>query len=67
MSQFNNKQLNPSTGGLPIPAWAIIAMVALANLIIGGILYAVMHRVVLHKINDNSPGTTYTPVHIDEV
>lgn len=50
-----------------MPAWVIIAIVALGNLIIGGILYAVMHRVVLHKINDNSPGTTYTPVHIDEV
>lgn len=48
-----------------MPAWVIIVIVALANLIIGGILYAVMHRVVLHKIDDQS--ASYTPVRIDEV
>lgn len=47
------------TGGLPIPAWAIIVAVALANLIVGGILYAVMYRFVLSK--DVSSQNSYTP------
>ncbi|XP_055715312.1 uncharacterized protein LOC129809493 [Phlebotomus papatasi] len=45
--------------GLPIPAWAIIVAVALANLIVGGILYAVMYRFVLSK--DVSSQNSYTP------
>lgn len=49
-----------------MPAWAIITIVGLVNLIIGGILYAVMHRFVLHKI-DEGQSSSYTPVRIDEV
>lgn len=48
-----------------MPAWVIIAIVALVNLIIGGLLYAVMYRVVLHKMDNQS--ASYTPVRIDEV
>ncbi|XP_059619864.1 uncharacterized protein LOC132263878 [Phlebotomus argentipes] len=51
--------------GLPIPAWAIIVAVALANLIVGGILYAVMYRLVLSK--NASSQNSYTPaMTIDE-
>lgn len=49
-----------------MPAWAIIAIVALGNLIIGGILYAVMYRCVLYKIDEHQ-SSSYTPVRIDEV
>ncbi|XP_055692280.1 uncharacterized protein LOC129795215 [Lutzomyia longipalpis] len=51
--------------GLPIPAWAIIVAVALGNLIVGAILYAVMYRCILSK--HASSQNSYTPaMTIDE-
>ncbi|GAB0093008.1 hypothetical protein DMENIID0001_080600 [Sergentomyia squamirostris] len=51
--------------GLPIPAWAIIVAVALANLVVGGILYAVMYRCILS--DKASSQNSYTPaMTIDE-
>lgn len=51
-------------GGLPIPAWAIIVAVALGNLIVGAILYAVMYKCILSK---GSSQNSYTPaMTIDE-
>lgn len=52
------------TGGLAIPAWAIIVLCAIANLLIGVILYFIMRKVVLSGSVDDS--NTYAPALIDD-
>jgi xanthosine utilization system XapX-like protein len=37
----------------PIPAWAIICIVALVNLIIGAIMYVVMRKVIIDAPVEN--------------
>lgn len=39
-------------GGLAIPAWAIVVLCALANLLIGGILYLVLYKLILSSGGD---------------
>lgn len=46
-------------GGLAIPAWTICVIVGLCNLLVGGILYLVMRKVVLS--DSDSSANTYSP------
>uniref|UniRef100_A0A182VZ14 Uncharacterized protein n=1 Tax=Anopheles minimus TaxID=112268 RepID=A0A182VZ14_9DIPT len=47
-----------------IPAWAIITIVAIVNLLIGGIAYLIFRKVVLNAPIENV--TSYTPAMQDE-
>ncbi|XP_053669807.1 uncharacterized protein LOC128720178 [Anopheles nili] len=50
--------------GPGIPAWAIIAIVAIGNLLLGGIAYLIFRKVVLNAPIENV--TSYTPAMQDE-
>jgi len=50
--------------GLAIPAWAIIVIVALCQLVIGVVLYFVMRKFVL---SGTSNSNSYTPAMMDDV
>ncbi|XP_049288385.1 uncharacterized protein LOC125766452 [Anopheles funestus] len=50
--------------GPMIPAWAIITIVAIVNLLIGGIAYLIFRKVVLNAPIENV--TSYTPAMQDE-
>lgn len=68
LSNSNNQYLTKLisfTGGLAIPAWAIIVLCAIANLLIGVILYFVMRKVVLSGPVGTS--NSYAPAMVDDV
>jgi len=50
--------------GLAIPAWAIIVIVALCQLVIGVVVYFVMRKFVL---SGTSNSNSYTPAMMDDV
>ncbi|KAG4074388.1 hypothetical protein HA402_000367 [Bradysia odoriphaga] len=50
--------------GLAIPAWAIIVIVALCQLVIGVVLYFVMRKFVLSGTSNTN---SYTPAMMDDV
>lgn len=54
------------SGGLAIPAWAIIVLCAIANLLIGVILYFVMRKLVLSGTT-TSNSNSYAPAMVDDV
>ena len=47
-----------------IPAWAIVCIVGLVNLLIGGILYAVLRKVIVDAPAENV--NSYAATRLDE-
>lgn len=46
--------------GLPLPGWVLIVITGILNIIIGGIIYVVMRKVVLSSSNQTH-SNSYTP------
>lgn len=47
------------SGGLAIPGWAVVTVVAVAELLLGAAIYFIMYKFILDK--DPDQATTYTP------
>ncbi|EDV95579.1 uncharacterized protein LOC6558983 [Drosophila grimshawi] len=45
--------------GLAIPGWAVVTVVAVAELLLGAALYFILYKVILDK--EPEPASTYTP------
>ena len=54
----------PFIGGLAIPAWAIVVLIAVANLLLGAVLYFVLRKFVLSGSVSNA--NSYTPAMIED-
>lgn len=49
-----------TVAGLAIPGWALVTLIALSELLLGAVLYAVMYKFILTKDVDMATNT-YTP------
>lgn len=53
------------TGGLLIPAWSIVVLIALGQILIGLIMFLVLRRFVLTKSEETM--STYQPAPLEDI
>lgn len=64
---MNKNHINTILGGNAVPAWVVSVIVGVGMLIIGGVVYGIMRKIVLSASDSESSRIAYQPTIQNEV